>query len=123
MLVRERGIVVLQDDRSLLLVSPFSSVFSVVLLNFFHQDANSRLDGGEAAASEEGAGAGAGAPRCEGRSIACGGLVGPVPFVVILATGRNRHLGGFQTREIPWSSRRRFRCAWFLLFVPNRVKE
>ncbi len=121
MLVRERGIVVLQDDRSLLLVSPFSSVFSVVLLNFFHQDANSRLDGGEAAASEEGAGAGA--PRCEGRSIACGGLVGPVPFVVILATGRNAHLGGFQTRETPLSSRRRCRCAWSLLFVPNRVNE
>lgn len=40
-------------------VSPFSSVFSVVFLNFFHHDANSRLEGGEAADGE-----GAGAPRC-----------------------------------------------------------
>jgi hypothetical protein len=38
----------------------FSSSFSVVFLNFFHHDANSRLEGGDMAAC---ATSGVGAPR------------------------------------------------------------
>lgn len=44
---------------------PFSSCFSVVFLNFFHQEANSRFEGGEAAGIAEGCGV-VGAPRWDG---------------------------------------------------------
>ncbi len=61
-------------------VSPFSSVFSVFFRNFFHQDANSRFDGGETA----GTGPGAGVLRGSGRTMGCGDVVVPAPPVAII---------------------------------------
>ncbi len=61
-------------------VSPLSSVFSVVFLNFFHQEANSRLEGGEIAGKGEGAGA-----RCACGTMGRGEEFDSTPPVAISA--------------------------------------